>query len=322
MVEDWSESCRPRPLWLGFSSDGKWLAARYRVGNKARVRIWSVGEWKSSEKEFDAGGDFLLRPACVFDSTRNILYVADAGQLYEFSLPLKDPPKTKRLPVDGKVTDASQSLTLLADNKTLMITTCDSDVGVRFDRCPLESPDATTLVHSAKTKFDHFPAFTGNGHVFAAGRTVRKSDGNLDHGIEVWSTVTGKKIEQFGGIDDFRSAQFSNDGRYLATGCGDGTFALRDLHSGKKPKIMVENYGASCIDFHPELPLLAFCTYDRAGDVNMRIVDIPNWKALASLSVDIYSAHQVRFSPDGKRVAAVGSECIVRIWELDRLIKK
>src|SRR5690348_11762201 len=46
---------RPNCVWLGFSPDSNWLAARHKLSDaQMRIRLWSTKDWKAHGWNFDS----------------------------------------------------------------------------------------------------------------------------------------------------------------------------------------------------------------------------------------------------------------------------
>jgi tetratricopeptide (TPR) repeat protein len=67
------------PTGVVFSPDGKWLVARWNVGNARRLRLWEVGTWREEKRFTDVGEDGWFSPdgrvVVVVDPSRIIRLV-------------------------------------------------------------------------------------------------------------------------------------------------------------------------------------------------------------------------------------------------------
>jgi WD40 repeat protein len=313
----------PDVQWLGFSPDGKWLAARYRLSaGTGRVRVWGCGDWGATDADFDCHARYNVRPACVFDPKGTALYVAADGALHAYALPLKAAPRSTRLPEVTK-SGGTQTVDLGPDGKTLRVTTVDLKAGlVRVDRCPLADPAALSSVFAVKVAWvDCAPALSPDGSVLAFGTTTRKEE-ERDHALEVWSKG-GKRLARPAGLEgDVYVARFSPDGRWLLTGRENGSLTRYDTKTWEGIQSRADEHTVSSIDFHPTRPLVVHGTFAHSGSPNAHVVDLRSMRVLASLAADKFAVSQVRFSPDGKWLVTVGPERGVRVWELDGLIEK
>jgi WD40 repeat protein len=61
--------------------------------------------------------------------------------------------------------------------------------------------------------------------------------------------------------------------------------------------------------------VLAYTTTGKEP-ANCKLVEIDTGKTLAAWNVDSHGAGLVRFSMDGQRVATVGGEFTIRIWDV------
>jgi WD40 repeat protein len=310
--------------WLGFSPDGKYLAARYGLSaSRGRVRVWKCADWAATDADFDCHALRQVRPACAFDPTGATLYVAADGALHAYALPPKAAPRSTRLPdVPTKSNDATQSLDLGPDGKTLRVTTVDFKAGlVRVDECRLTDPAALTPVTAIRVpRVESTPALSPDGSVLAFGTATPKEE-VLEYALEVWSTG-GKRLARYAGLEGWvHVARFSPDGRWLLTGRANGSLTRYDTGTWEGMQTQASDNIASCIDFHPTRPLVAYGTFAGSGNPNAHVVDLRTMRVLANLAADSFALGQVRFSPDGKWLATVGGRRGIRVWELDGLME-
>jgi WD40 repeat protein len=327
LTEDTGTYLSPDVTWLGFSPDGKWLAVRFRGRDeKARVRVWRCRGWEVGEAAFECHAEGLPGRACAFHPTAPILFAAAEGNLYSFGLPLKDPPRVDRLVFAEKAPGAAYSVDLGADGKMLRVTTADhARRTVRVDVAPVAGE--RTFAGAFELRGDWVvcqPALSPDGSLLAVGsKWVVGEPRRPVRCFDLWSVTSGKKVGQVAEVQgDGSVAQFSPDGRTLAVGAMDGSLSLYDVRAGKLTRTLTENWTVSTVDFHPTRPLLAFGTFDRKGNPNVRVADLPTGRILGDLTADQFSVCAVRFSPDGKWLATVGNERVVRVWKLDDLIQK
>jgi WD40 repeat protein len=328
---------RPKCEWLGFSPDGRWLAARYRHSEtKDCIRVWSCADWKTADLEVDSkwSNGSRISQWCAFDPNSTKLYVVSNGILYAHALPPKGAPRTTALPDTAKPgdpdrpfpleTEAAYAVSILQEGKTLQVITNDQHGSrLRLDRFQAADPKAGAPVFSEKLKVDCTPAVSPDGGLIAVGLSTESKDFASAYSLEVWSVVPSKRRVRYDGLNDYLAViRFSPDGHVLATGGADGTLALYDVRTGKLIRTLTEDYTVSSVDFHPTKPFLAFTTFDGKGKPNLRVVDLPSGKVIGSKRVDVYGTRRVCFSPNGKTLATVGGESLVRVWELDGLIEK
>jgi WD40 repeat protein len=320
LIEEAGPYRNPQIQWMGFSPDGKWLALRFRVSDTvARIRVWTRSEWKVADSDFDCTANSSVKSACVFDAQEPVLYLAANGKMHAFHLPLKEKPKAVQFSWGLNFGRAIQAVEMAADNKRLRISTYTDNI-LRIDLCPKSDVASIEKVFEQRLgSVTCAPAISSDGKLLVVGTTVRRSE-NSDHGLEIWSVDSKKQLVRIGGLnDDITVVRFAPGEQSVVAGGADGTFRVHEVKSGRLVRTLTERYTVSTVDFHPTRQYLAFGTYDREGEPNVRVVDIPSGRILASLAADIHGISQVRFSPDGKQLATTGSERLVRIWDLEAL---
>lgn len=119
--------------------------------------------------------------------------------------------------------------------------------------------------------------------------------------VHVWDVATREAVELplSGHTASVNAAQFSPDGRILATGSNDGTVVLHDAATGATlGRPLAADSGVSSVAFSPDGTRLAVGT--QVGD--SLIFDVATRDELASLAGEGRPSSVV-FSPDGNRIA-------------------
>jgi WD40 repeat protein len=317
----------PNAEWLEFSPDGRWLAACVRVASaRIRVQVWDRTDWGTVHADFDYGEQSSsgIRARCAFDPKGTAIYAAGAGLLHVLPLPLTGPPRSTRLPFVGKTDRAAHAVSLLEDGKTLQVVTDEYAVGARVDRGPADAPERLARVLTLPGKvpgtrrLESTPEASPGGGLMSVVTTAPGAGGT----VEVWGTTPPYPVTRIATLPDFvMFARFSPDGRTLATGCGDGGLRLFDLATGKVTHSARADFSVSSADFHPSRPLVVFSTFDK-DDPNLRVLDLKTGRVVGGRVVDKGGLVHARFSPEGKFVATLGGEEVVRIFDLDRLMQK
>lgn len=118
--------------------------------------------------------------------------------------------------------------------------------------------------------------------------------------------------------DSVMAVAISADGRYLASGIGDGTIQILDLRdSAPIPLTLNGHQGPICsLAFHPDGRYLASAGWDRT----VRLWELPFSDAdPVILFGHTKAVFSVAFSPDGNRLASGSWDTSVRLWDLRNL---
>ncbi len=99
--------------------------------------------------------------------------------------------------------------------------------------------------------------------------------------VYVWDLVSGKERRRFAHETPVRSFAVSRDGKLLASGCQDGTIHLWDTAAGRE----LHNFMAHKVK-----------------------------KTAQSGPPGVFF---LEFTPDGRQIVSVGSECTIRLWNAD-----
>jgi RNA polymerase sigma factor (sigma-70 family) len=142
----------------------------------------------------------------------------------------------------------------------------------------------------------------------------RLATSGTDKMVYVWDAESGKKLATCEGHENSaESVVFSPDGKTLAS-CGrDTTLRLWDSKTGKQTRSLKHDSWLERVAFSPDGKLLAI-----AGGWGGKVYlwdlaaggDKPRWTGRQPQSIS------VAFSPDGKKLAGVGWEPTVRVWDV------
>jgi WD40 repeat protein len=111
---------------------------------------------------------------------------------------------------------------------------------------------------------------------------------------------------------------FSPDGQQLATGCIDGTLAIRDartgqvLHSLDRQAVLVAGAIYRGMAYSPDNRYLAVARHDGV----VRVWDATSGQLLHTLKDHKGPSWKVAFSPDSRTLASCGSDRSVRLWDV------
>jgi len=152
--------------------------------------------------------------------------------------------------------------------------------------------------------------FSPDGSLLAAGR----ENGT----IELWEVESGALLHTLEGHSgEISLLAFSPDGGRLASFVSEGSFYMWDVTSGSLLKTIIEpSYGRS-IDHMSIMPNGSLLAFGSTGRFTMW--DIKNEEVLRRLYWNTDSVREMALSLDGKYVASVGDDKIIRLWETGSL---
>lgn len=162
-------------------------------------------------------------------------------------------------------------------------------------------------VGEGKVNAVHFSP-DGSQIVTASGITGLKGSATI------WDVATGSLVSEFGSEahrDILFDAEFSPDGRLLATAGYDRVIRLWDVAKGKYLRKFPSHNGAVYdLAFSPDGTVLA----SASGDSTCKIWNVETGERLDTLNQPEGEQFRVSFTPDGKYILGAGADNRVRLW--------
>jgi WD40 repeat protein len=304
--------------WLGFSPDGKWLAARCPAGRAAhRVRAWAVGEWKARDWKIDAKDRQFFD--CAFGPDSAALYGVTAHSLFAVALPPKGDPTVAKWSPDPRGGRSARSAAMSADGNTLTVASGGGGADGEWfllEAVPVADPAKTRVTFRAQVPGWRAAAATPGG-----GRCAIVSEAGEDpprHLLEVWDTDPPRRRFQHQVAQGmFRVAAIDPAGALVAAGGDEGTCWVWDVRAERIVAACRTDHSVSAAAFHPTRKLLAVAHAASRGEPDCRLVDPTGGRVVAAWRAD--GVRLARFSPDGKWLATAGWGSTVRVWAVNEL---
>jgi WD40 repeat protein len=305
----------PQCVWLGFSPDGKWVAARHEATDtEQRIRVWATEGWKSHHWHIrDRVLSFGRYKACAFAADSGTLYALGSQWLYAGSLPPAGRPVASNLTLGKRDAEMIHAAALSADGKALVVATTDGIGSFRLDLVPPGDPRDFRPLFETKVRQLRAFAVSRDGGLCALGSDAGPE--LAEHALEVWETAPPKRRFQHQmPLGSFSAVAFDPKGAWVATGSNHGVFQVWDAKTGRILAQRERDGTVLSVDFHPTRGLVVYGTADAHGNSNCQVVEAPSGRAVTSWSADARGVSVARFSPDGKWLATAGGEGVVRLW--------
>jgi WD40 repeat protein len=172
-------------------------------------------------------------------------------------------------------------------------------------------------------------SFRGPGFVSASGQTLAALTPNGKHAVlphpdatlHVVEVASGREVRavempsldsRVAAIQRIQRLAVSPDGQYLAFGNWRGTITVCSLATGKRlQEIKHFHGGIEALAFTPNSRFLAVANY---GGVTIH--GVLSGKELRHSPANLTGCTALVFSPDGKKLAATGTSCMVHLWDV------
>jgi WD40 repeat protein/serine/threonine protein kinase len=155
------------------------------------------------------------------------------------------------------------------------------------------------------------------------GRRIASSD--QDGWVKVWDARTGRELVKFRAHPEHaRSVAFSPDGRRLATASWDGTVKVWDAQALDKdpaapPLLTLKGHDglARNAAFSPDGQCLAAASGRWMNSGEVQVWDATTGAPVVAVPAYVSSLNCLDFSPDGRRLVAVGRDpdSAVKVWD-------
>jgi serine/threonine protein kinase/WD40 repeat protein len=182
-----------------------------------------------------------------------------------------------------------------------------------------ETGAAFPKIDSASFAFTHGLAWHGKDPQKLVGifaRYGRRGNPKSEEWIVAWNTSTGQRIAQARHASSLNCLATEPRGNRLAEGGDDKFIRIRDAESlAVLREFRAHDYPIHTVAWNPVFPILATSATDRA----IRLWNVETGRMIEEVHIGQREATALRFSPDGRRLAASSPGARTLIWEISNL---
>ena len=284
---------------VGFAPDGNTLASG---SDDKTIKLWDA---RSGELVRTLEGDT--------DAVHSIAFATDGNTLasgnWDDTVKLWDARSGELLRTLEGHTSLVTSVAFAPDGEILASSSYDNTIKLWDARSgellrTLESHTGT--VYSV--------AFAPDGNTLASG--------SRDETVKLWGARSGElqlsidargpENQRNGHRSVVKSVSFAPDGNTLASGSGDRTIKLWDVHSGEALRTLEgHKFSVFSVSFAPDGNTLA----SGNGDRTIKLWDARSGELLHTLEERTGDVYSVAFAPDGNTLASGSYDNTVRLWD-------
>lgn len=173
----------------------------------------------------------------------------------------------------------------------------------------------------------HLDLFTLRGHTNHVTSVVYFPDGrhvataSFDHSVRIWDTLTGRQVQRIPAQTNrpISCLSLSLDGSRLAIGSFDQTIEVFDMRYPGRLLRTLQMQGSAVLSvaLNRNGTRLAAVGGDQRASAAMSVFNVDTGWNLHTERFNMPTFTGVAYSPNGKMIAAGGTDRIVRVWDAD-----